>query len=269
MARAAWIAALALAAALAAAVSQARVEIAAIAHRGDTTLTTGWPENTLPAFESALAQGGDYVEVDVQTTADGVLVVIHDSTVDRTTNGTGPVSSFTFAEIRTLDAGSRAYPGSEGLRIPSFAEVAALVRSYNRSMYLDLKNAASQPLFRELQIAGMEANVVAYGGTTQLKELQDLDVRIKPMPEAVSKEAMDSYIALFDPLEVIAFNDNDFRDELIQQARAIPADVYVDRFGLKDTEPVWQDAIDRGATGIQTDRIGALVAYLRAMGYHP
>ena len=89
------------------------------------------------------------------------------------------------------------------------------------------------------------------------------------MPEAVSKEAMDSYIALFDPLEVIAFNDNDFRDELIQQARAIPADVYVDRFGLKDTEPVWQDAIDRGATGIQTDRIGALVAYLRAMGYHP
>jgi glycerophosphoryl diester phosphodiesterase len=71
-------------------------------HRGDPE---GAPENTLAAFEAAVALGVDYVETDVQRTADGVLVVLHDDEVDRTTNGTGRVDELLAADVRRLDAG--------------------------------------------------------------------------------------------------------------------------------------------------------------------
>ena len=73
-----------------------------IAHRGGTN---GPPESTLAAFQNAITQGVDWLEFDVQMTKDGALVVIHDETVDRTTNGTGKVSDLTLEQIRSLDAG--------------------------------------------------------------------------------------------------------------------------------------------------------------------
>lgn len=73
-----------------------------IAHRGGADL---WPENTITAFQGAIALGADVLEMDVHQTADGVPVVIHDATVDRTTNGSGPVASFTLEELQDLDAG--------------------------------------------------------------------------------------------------------------------------------------------------------------------
>ncbi|MGE0463637.1 MAG: glycerophosphodiester phosphodiesterase [Vicinamibacterales bacterium] len=72
------------------------------AHRGGAALA---PENTLVAFEGGLSHGADGMELDVHLSRDGVPVVIHDATVDRTTNGTGPVASFTAAELAGLDAG--------------------------------------------------------------------------------------------------------------------------------------------------------------------
>lgn len=72
------------------------------AHRGGAALA---PENTLVAFEGGLSHGADGMELDVHMSRDGVPVVIHDATVDRTTNGTGPVASFTAAELAKLDAG--------------------------------------------------------------------------------------------------------------------------------------------------------------------
>ena len=241
--------------------------IVAISHRGDRFQ---YPENTLAAFESSLRLGADYVEVDTRTTADGYLVVIHDETVDRTTNGTGAVNELTLADIRTLDAGSW-FPRAPmpGLQVPTLVEVATLVRSYNRSMYLDLKAVASAPLYQDLLATDMVANVVLFGTLAQLKELQDLDVRIKPMPEAVSSEVLAECVELFDPLEVVAFNVNDFRDPLIAQAKAIPAEVFADRLYGFDMPRFWQDAIERGATGVQSDRIGPLMDFLRENGHHP
>jgi glycerophosphoryl diester phosphodiesterase len=77
-------------------------ELVVIAHRGGRGLA---PENTMTAFDNAVRLGVDVLEMDIHQTADGVIVLIHDDTVDRTTNGTGPVSSFTFAELQQLDAG--------------------------------------------------------------------------------------------------------------------------------------------------------------------
>ena len=73
-----------------------------MAHRGGAGL---WPENTMHSFERAVDLGVDVLETEIHSTADNILVLMHDSTVDRTTNGSGPISAFTLEELKTLDAG--------------------------------------------------------------------------------------------------------------------------------------------------------------------
>jgi len=82
----------------------------------------------MPAFERAYALGAQLIEFDVQQTADGHLVVIHDHTLDRTTSGRGPVSSHTLAELRQLDAGSWFGPAFAGTPIPTLAETLDWIR---------------------------------------------------------------------------------------------------------------------------------------------
>ena len=91
-----------------------------IAHRGD--LSTA-PENTLAAFQRAWDAGADGVELDVRITKDGQLVVFHDRTLERTSNGLGPVGNFTLAEIRSLDVGSWFGPAFKGETAPTLDEV--------------------------------------------------------------------------------------------------------------------------------------------------
>jgi glycerophosphoryl diester phosphodiesterase len=99
-----------------------------IAHRGASAEA---PENTLPAFEAAVQRGADAFELDVRLTADGAPVVIHDDTLDRTTDRSGLVRAHTLAELRSVDAGARFTP-DRGLthpylggdvRIPTLGEV--------------------------------------------------------------------------------------------------------------------------------------------------
>src|SRR5690606_13210802 len=90
------------------------------AHRGESATT---PENTMPAFRAAVAHGADLVETDVQLTADSIPVLMHDSTVDRTTDGSGLVGELSFAEVRELDAGSWYAPEFSGTRVPMFDEL--------------------------------------------------------------------------------------------------------------------------------------------------
>lgn len=92
------------------------------------------PENTLAAFRLAAEQGADGVELDVQLSADGVPVVIHDETLDRTTDGTGPVKDRTAAELARLDAGA-------GEHVPTLAEVLALLAPTGLEVNVELKNS--------------------------------------------------------------------------------------------------------------------------------
>lgn len=90
------------------------------AHRGASAHA---PENTLPAFELALQQGADGVELDTKLSADGRVVVIHDPLVNRTTDGRGSVSRMSFAELRELDAGAWHSEPYRGTKVPSLDEV--------------------------------------------------------------------------------------------------------------------------------------------------
>jgi glycerophosphoryl diester phosphodiesterase len=100
------------------------------------------PENTLRAFARGMALGCQRLELDVQVSADGVAVVIHDETLDRTTNGKGAVDSLTLADLKGLDAGA-------GERIPTLEEVMHLCRD-TVDLQIELKAKKSPPLVAEL-----------------------------------------------------------------------------------------------------------------------
>lgn len=97
-----------------------RKQVDNVAHRGATAYA---PENTIAAFDLAVDMKADYIEIDVQRSKDGELVLIHDTTVDRTTDGTGKVGELTFEQLRSLDAGSWKGEQYEGEPIPTFEEI--------------------------------------------------------------------------------------------------------------------------------------------------
>lgn len=120
-----------------------------IAHRGFSSQA---PENTLAAFDLALESGFDNIELDVQLTSDKVPVVIHDATVDRTTNGDGAVSSFTLAELRKLDAGSWFDKKYTGEHIP-ILEVVLQRYAGKIHLHLELKS-------NDLELPGIVADML-------------------------------------------------------------------------------------------------------------
>ncbi|SFB34623.1 glycerophosphodiester phosphodiesterase [Cellulomonas marina] len=95
-----------------------------VAHRGSSSVA---PQNTLAALEAAWRAGADLVEVDVQRTRDGAVVVLHDDDVDATTDGTGAVADLDLAQVRALDAGAWFSPAYAGQRVPTLAEVLAFL----------------------------------------------------------------------------------------------------------------------------------------------
>ena len=135
-----------------------------VAHRGGAALA---PENTLEAFVEAVELwGADMLELDVRLTADGEVVVIHDDTVDRTTNGTGPVAELTWAEIRHLDAGARFVDtdgrrsrAGHGIAVPRFRDV--LERLPNVRLNVETKcREVAAPLRRDIEAHGAARRVL-------------------------------------------------------------------------------------------------------------
>ena len=111
------------------------------AHRGGALL---WPGNTIFAFDEALKAGADVLEMDVRATSDGALVVIHNRTVDETTNGSGPVSRYKLKALQELDAGYRFGPDKfphrgKGLEIPTLEEVFKRYKDQDVCMNIEIK----------------------------------------------------------------------------------------------------------------------------------
>lgn len=115
-----------------------------IGHRGAASQA---PENTMPSFVRAMKAGADFIEMDVRRTRDSVLVILHDDTVDRTTDSTGQVSEFTLSELRGMDAGSWYSAAFKGTKIPTLEEV------------LDIANARISVAV-EVKVPGVEGDIV-------------------------------------------------------------------------------------------------------------
>ena len=231
--------------------------VVVISHRGEHL---HHPENTIPAFQEAIRVGADFFELDVRTTADGQLVLMHDATVDRTTNGQGEVSKMTFAEIRALDAGIKMGAEFKGTCVPTFDEALDLARG-KIGVYVDVKNVSAKDLVEHINRHGMTDHVVIYSGRIS-KEIQDIDSRLKLMPEARNATFAQELIDTLH-LKVLAFDAGDFKPDVIAVAKKNNVLIYVDRLGPADNPEVWQQAIDLGANGIQTDHPEQLVQFLK------
>ncbi|MFI8685891.1 glycerophosphodiester phosphodiesterase [Rossellomorea sp. NPDC077527] len=118
------------------------------AHRG---VSGEAPENTLAAFKAAAESGAHGIELDVQLSKDGQIVVIHDETIDRTTNGTGYVKDMTWEQLRTYDAGSWFHPSFKGESIPSLEEVLDVVTAHHDSMIINIELKNDQIDYPQLE----------------------------------------------------------------------------------------------------------------------
>jgi glycerophosphoryl diester phosphodiesterase len=188
---------------------------------------------------------------------------MHNASVDDRTNGKGLVKDLTFAEIRALDAGTRFDPKFAGTHVPTFEEALEVLRG-KCGLYLDWKAAAAEPIVSALRKHDMVARTVVYGAPAGLAELQKLEPALRVMPEARSADTLHQILASLHP-RVVAFDRHDFTGEILQIARAAKVDIFVDRLGTDDNPASWRDAIDRGATGIQTDKPAELAAFLRTL----
>jgi glycerophosphoryl diester phosphodiesterase len=137
-----------------------------IAHQGGERL---WPSNTMFAFQNAVDMGVDVLEMDVHQTADGVLILMHDDTVDRTTGGSGAINEMTFAEIQTLDAGyywteddGQTYPfRGQGIQVPSLEEVFTAFPDMPLNIEIKPDNAAvAQAFCQTIREHGMAEKVL-------------------------------------------------------------------------------------------------------------
>lgn len=144
-------------------IAQKRVDI--IAHRGASSIA---PENTLIAFEKAIEAGADYLEMDVHISKDDSLIVIHDPSVDRTTNGSGLVRDLTYAELKALDAGYNTKFGNmfQGGEIPTLYEVLALAKG-KAKVAIELKADIAYKVVPLIEQMGMEGQVIFQSYSTQ------------------------------------------------------------------------------------------------------
>ena len=142
-----------------------------IAHRG---ARASEPENTVRAMNKAFECGADAVEIDLRFTRDHKLVVIHDDTLERTTNGTGKVSDMTIEQLRALDAG-------KGERIPELSEALSVAKRYSRPLVIELKEEGMEwQVLEEVTEVGLGDKVIISSFIhTSLRNLKEKAPEIK------------------------------------------------------------------------------------------
>ena len=233
-----------------------------VAHRGYAAVA---PENTLPALAAAARTGADFVEFDVRTTADGVPVVIHDRTVDRTTDGTGRIADLTLDQVLDLDAGSWFSPAYAGLRVPLLSEVLHLLASSESRLLLEIKPPATVE-----QVKAIVAEV-AERDLNERTVVQSFDPEILHLTDQAAPELQRGLLRSgfdADPMRVVhevgaVFCNPSVKDVLggpdtVRELRE--SGVAVMPWTANDPD-VWPALLGSGVAGIITDRAGELVGW--------
>ncbi|MBX3240575.1 MAG: alpha/beta hydrolase fold domain-containing protein [Chitinophagaceae bacterium] len=235
-------------------------KLVVIAHRGDHTKV---PENTLAAFKNAIKSGADYVEVDVRASKDGYLVVHHDATVNRMTNGTGKVSELTWQELKNLKVTDKAKGSKKAYSIPLFSEVLALCKD-KINIYLDFKDADAAKAVREIKDAGMEQQVAVYiNSIPQYREWRRQAPAIPLIISAIEEVKNKDQLAFFLNQGTIEVLDNIYDKEMVATANEYGVSVWLDVQHKGENADDWKKAIELGVQGLQTDNPKALVTYLK------
>lgn len=227
------------------------------AHRGSAP---GFPENTLATFRAVLQRPIRYIEIDVRTTKDGQLIILHDGQLDRTTTGLGPVANRTLAEVKQLSAGKGFGELFKDERVPTLKEAGQLLRDWNQTsnrkvhLYVDCKAVQPQPLVEELAALKLLDDAVFYGSDAFLLALKQVFPRAKLMP---SLRTVDQIKAKIQALQPYAFDvsGSALTAELVQQIHAHGIQVFTDALDAFETAEHYQKAASLGVDVIQTDEV--------------
>lgn len=242
--------------------ARGRSRIIVEAHRGGAALA---PENTLAAYRNAIRLGADYVEIDVRRTRDGKLVIMHDRTVDRTTDGKGEVAQLTYREISRLNAAAK-FPGYHRREhVPTLEEVVHLCRG-KIGVYVDHKSAPVRDVLAVLERAQLGDAVLVYGDVPTLKEYRSLNLTLLLMPTHPSSISELRTQAI--SLSPMAFDGSMDRwtVEEVQEAHSHGAPVWMNVLGATDNEKGFERAIAMGADGLETDHPDLAIAFLKSKG---
>jgi len=228
--------------------------IEVIGHRGAAGLE---PENTLRSVRRAIELGVDRVEIDVRISRDGRLVIMHDETVDRTTNGHGYVSELTFDDLRSLDAGM-------GEKIPTLDEILKFTMG-KAKLEIELKvPEATEPTIQLIEELNAEKDVIVISFIHELLErVHDLNPNIKTgalffeVPKDILQRALKAHAS---SIHVYYRNVN---SELVKEAHRSGLEVAV--WNPNRIEEM-REMIDLGVDAIGSDRPDILIQLLRDMG---
>ena len=243
-------------------------KIVAVGHRGAKKFA---PENTLVAHEAAFAMGARAVEFDIRCTKDGEFVLIHDATVNRTTNGRGKVKDMTLAEIKALDAGSYMGPQYKDVRIPTLREA---LRNVKGRYVVDIdfkggpKNSA-EILHRVLHEEGFDRDgeplVTIFCRWFHFGRLIDLAPKYAVRPHFISNRRT-RQISANHKLEIMGLRRFSFSQKAARAIRENDMHLFCNVMGREDNEKAFDECVKAGALFIQTDHIDRLVRYLDTRG---
>ena len=232
-----------------------------IAHRGASSYA---PENTVAAFDLAIQMGVSHIELDVHSTIDGHIVVIHDDTVDRTTNGSGPVMGHSRVALAELDAGSWFEERFAGERIPAFADV--LQRYKGRAhVHTEIKGHSAHLSQRTADLVRRYGMVEQVTITSfQRTRLQEMRAYAPELPTGwLVAEVSDAIVAEARAMGLTQLcpRANTVTPELVQR---LHAEGFVVRVWGVATEDLMRQVVKAGADGMTVNFPDKLIAHLKS-----
>lgn len=236
-------------------------KMAVCAHRGDHLVA---PENSVDAYPRAAQDGADFGEADLRMTKDGVIVLMHDDTVDRTTDGHGRVADLTFQEIRHLHF---KHPSVENQVVPTFEELLDAVRG-KLCIYMDIKAVHAKDVLPLLRKHRMERRVIAYLYSPDQRREWTQDA---PQIPIISDNEMTSVDQIERDWKVAPFaitdgSARDYTAAYVAKFHQMGVAVVPDIQGSDEGPAKWQPTLDLGVDGLQTDHPAQLIAYLKERG---
>ncbi len=224
------------------------------------------PENSIQAIEKAILNKIDYIEIDVRMTKDGKLVLMHNSTIDKVTNGTGKVSALTYDEIASFYM----YHGTELTteRVPLLSEALMCARG---KIYvdIDMKISDYRAVYEVVKKCGMlSQSMFTVYEVPNAAKLVNIDKEVNVFPVIYSMEELDQYMSLVKNLSIVQFNPRTWKDEILNKAYnngiAGFMNVYInsDETPAKDNYRKVDEFVKLGGTVVQTDFPVELKTYL-------
>ncbi len=238
------------------------------AHRA---MHTRYPENSLAAIQDAIDHGIDIVEIDVRTTRDGKMVLMHDSDIERTTNGQGKVADLTWQQLQQYRLKTRRNDTAV-YRIPTLREALTLARG-KIMVDLDIKGAYVKPLVAMVQHTGTARQAIFFhSGTAVLDSVLLLDSTLLIMPRAHDTLELHKLLQRYDP-PVVHIDDSFFTPDVVAAIRNDGARVWINALGTPDVlakagiKTGYEKLVKKGANILQTDHPALMNRYLTKKGW--